>query len=110
AGSMSASSAITVSTSATTAGTLAGKITVGAVTLSADTGSNKAGIDPGDGTTGSAGTLTMSSLTVGGGDLHFDLFNTAGTNDKIVVSGAAAFNAASTVSPSGTGAAGSYTV
>ena len=82
-------------------GTTTGK--VGNVTMSA--GSN---LRPGaTGLPGDAGTLTMSSLTVNGGDLQFDL---GATSDLVAVSGAANFTAASMISPSPAAPAGTYTV
>jgi autotransporter-associated beta strand protein len=82
-------------------GTSTGK--VGNVIMSA--GSN---LRPGaTGLPGDAGTLTMASLTVNGGDLQFDL---GATSDLVSVTGTANFAAASTISPSPAAPAGTYTV
>jgi fibronectin-binding autotransporter adhesin len=57
-----------------------------------------------------ASNMPLTSLTVNGGDLQFELI-TPGNNDKFVVSGAAQFNGASTITPtSANTAVGNYTL
>ena len=105
-GSLDPNQAVAVNTGGTLSGAGDGASTglVGNVTMAA--GSS---IAPGESSAlGSIGTLTMSSLTVNGGDLKFNLVNPAGS-DLIKVNGAANFNAASTITPNG-GTAGTYTV
>ncbi len=105
-GSLDPNQAVAVNTGGTLSGTGDGFSTglVGNVTMAA--GSS---IAPGESSAlGSVGTLTMSSLTVNGGDLKFNLVNPAGS-DLIKVNGAANFTAASTITPNG-GTAGTYTV
>jgi fibronectin-binding autotransporter adhesin len=96
-----------------------GNVTVNAATL-AGTGSvgnvlmNNVGavVNPGASGAGSVGTLTLSSLTVKGGALQFDLVNAgvASANDAIAVTGATSFTGASTVVPTAGAAPGTYTV
>jgi autotransporter-associated beta strand protein len=109
---LSATGVVNVNSSATAAGTLSGTGAVGLVTLAANTGSQIATIAPGaTGAFGTVGTLTMASLTVNGGNLQFDLVNPGpSASDFIDVTGAASFNAASTISPGPLGAAGTYTL
>ena len=63
---------------------------MGAVSISSG-----AAIHPGaiDETDGHIGTLTMASLTNTGADMRFDLTSPGGSNDSIVVTGAASFSA-----------------
>lgn len=57
-----------------------------------------------------ASNMPLTSLIVNGGDLQFDLI-APGNNDKFVVSGAAQFNGASTITPTTANTAvGSYTL
>jgi autotransporter-associated beta strand protein len=103
-------SPIKVNASASSAGTLSGTVSVGNVTVGANAGLRVAGIAPGaTGALGAVGTLTVSSLTVNGGDLQFDLV-APGTSDFIDVTGAANFSGQSTISPGPAGVAGSYTI
>ena len=63
---------------------------VGKVTL------NSGGIHPGaSAADGSVGTLTIGNLTVNGGDMRFDVANSA--NDEIVVTSSAAYAGSSTI-------------
>ncbi len=105
-GSLPAAGTVTVNgTSAALPGTLSGTGSVGAVTIN----NSFANLRPGAGSNdGQIGTLTMASLTNNGGDMRFDLTSPAGTNDKVIVTGAASLNGA-TVSVAGTPLAGSYT-
>ena len=105
-GSLDINGSVSINTGGTLSGAGDGGFTglVGNVTMAAggsiSTGESSA--------LGSIGTLTMSSLTVNGGDLKFNLVNPAGS-DLIRVNGAANFTAASTITPNG-GMAGTYTV
>ena len=87
-------------------GTLAGTGGVGNVTM--QTGSVlRTGVAPTDGITN---TITMSGLTVNGGDLQFELI-APGNNDKFVVNGTATFSGASTITPTSNNTAnGTYTL
>jgi autotransporter-associated beta strand protein len=90
---------VNLQTSATGAGTLYGVTSVGAVVVDAATGANKAVINPGNTGPGSAGTITMASLSVGAGTkLQFDAF-TAVNADQIHVTGALTFGGATTITP-----------
>src|SRR5204863_4927612 len=93
-------------TSAALPGTLSGTGSVGAVTLNSNFANLRPGASSND---GQIGTLTMASLTNNGGDMRFDLTSPTGTNDKVIVTGAASLNGA-TVSVAGTPLAGSYTL
>ncbi|HZZ27613.1 MAG TPA: autotransporter-associated beta strand repeat-containing protein [Pirellulales bacterium] len=108
-GTLNSSGVVNVNTSATSAGTLAGTGTVGAVTLFTNTGSNKAVINPGASGAATIGTLTVSSLTVNSGAaLQFDF--SGASSDVLTVQGAVAFNGASTITPAGAANVGTYTV
>ena len=66
---------------------------IGHVTM--ESGSN---FRPGTAADGSIGTLTLSSLTVNGGDIRFDL-GSGGASDRLNVVGTVSFNASSTITP-----------
>ena len=109
-GSLLSTGTVQVNTSANSAGSLFGTGSVGNVILAAATGSNKAVINPGATGLGSVGHLTLSSLTVNtGDDLQFDTV-APGASDSLSINGALAFNGSSTISPSGGGSTGSYTL
>ena len=106
-GSLPSAGTVTVNgTSAALPGTLSGTGGVGAVTLNSSFANLRPGANSND---GQIGTLTIASLTNNGGDMRFDLTSPAGTNDKVIVTGAASLNGA-TVSVAGTPLAGSYTL
>jgi autotransporter-associated beta strand protein len=105
-GSLDAAQPVAINTGGTLSGAGDGFTTgvVGNVTMAAG-----GGIAPGESSAlGSVGALTMSSLTVNGGSLRFNLVNPA-ASDQIKVNGAVNFTAASTITPNG-GSAGIYTV
>jgi autotransporter-associated beta strand protein len=109
-GSLLSTGNVNVNTSASTHGALFGTGSVGNVTLAASTGSNNAVINPGAAGVGSVGKLTAASVTVNtGGDLQFDTV-TPGASDSLSVTGALSFAGASTISPGGGGATGTYTL
>jgi autotransporter-associated beta strand protein len=100
-----------VNTSGSSASTLAGTGRLAAVTLAANNGASRARVTPGaTSRAGDIGTLTMSSLSVGGGNLVFDLGATATSSDSINVTGTATFNGAATITPIGAAGAASYTL
>jgi autotransporter-associated beta strand protein len=102
--------AVNLSTSVDGAGRLNGTGQVGNVVMAANTGGNRAAINPGTLGQGDVGTLTLSSLQVNGGSLRFDLFSPGSTQDFIQVNGAATFSGAATIEPGPTGEVGTYTV
>ncbi|MEX2141338.1 MAG: autotransporter-associated beta strand repeat-containing protein [Pirellulales bacterium] len=94
-GSLNENGSVTVNAGATLSGAsaLPGSGRVGNVTmLPAST------VRPGPANHASVGTLTMSSLTVNGGDLRFILAS-AGTSDRVNVVDSATFAAPSTITP-----------
>ncbi len=110
-GTLLSSGNVNVNTLGTANGTLSGTGSVGNVNLLTDNGAFKAMISPGvTSAVGSVGTLTMSSLNVGGGDFRLDLLG-GSNNDKIVVNGPASFNGLSTITANSTSpVAGTYTI
>jgi hypothetical protein len=98
-GSLPTTGSVIVNSGATLSGAMVGGAggigRVGNVTM--EPGANvRAGATAAD---GSVGTLTMSTLTVNGGDMRFDLAG-GGASDRITVVGTATFNAPSTITPS----------
>ncbi len=99
-GSLLNTATVSVNTSATAAGSLYGNSTnsVGNVVTQAVNGSHSATISPGLTGIGSVGTLTMDSLSAGGGTtLQFDLGTDQSTTDLIQVNGSTTFSGAATV-------------
>jgi autotransporter-associated beta strand protein len=109
-GSLLSTGNVLVNTSATSGGALYGTGSVGNVTLALANGSSKAVINPGATGAGSTGPLAVATLTANAGaDLQFDLATPA-TSDVLNVTAALTLNGAVTISPSGSGASGVYTV
>ncbi len=94
-GSLNEQGSVTVNAGATLSGATAlpGSGRVGNVTMHPDST-----VRPGPANHASVGTLTMSSLTVNGGDLRFGLAS-AGASDRVNVIGAATFAAPSKITP-----------